>query len=288
MKLMQKTIKNSVVISGIGQHKGTENTITLLPAPVDTGIVFEICGKRYPLNLECVFGETGYTCIGEQNGTNVKTIEHLVSSLHGLGVDNVVIQTESKEIPILDGSSLPFVEILQKKAGFLEQNAPKKFIKILRNVSFSDEKGTVSISPSDTPNLTLDVTIDYSAIKPIGIENATVSLTPQIYAEKICKARTFARLSDVEYLHSMGLCLGATLKSGVAVDSEKVINPEGLRFENEFVYHKILDAIGDLYVMGHPIIGSYKSDRGGHYHNNQLVRAVMSDPSNYTIVEQEA
>ena len=287
MKLMQKTIKNSVTISGIGQHKGTENTITLLPASVDSGIIFEIKGKRYPLNLECVFGETGYTCIGEQNGVNVKTIEHLVSSLHGLGIDNILIQTESEEIPILDGSALPFVEILQKKAGFLEQSAPKKFIKILRPVSFSDAKGSVSILPSDTPNLILDVTIDYSAIKPIGIQNAVVDLTPDIYAEKVCKARTFARLSDVEYLHSMGLCLGATLKSGIAVDSEKVINPEGIRFENEFVYHKILDAIGDLYVMGHPIIGLYKNSYAGHFHNNQLVRAVMSDSSNYTIIEQE-
>lgn len=281
----QKTIKNSITFTGIGQHEGTLNTIQLFPADVDSGIVFEIKGKKYPLNLNNVFGETGYTCIGEKDGVNVKTIEHLVSSIHGLGIDNLLIKTESEEIPIQDGSAQPLLKEIEEKAGFLVQNAPKKFIKILKKIEYSDEKGIVSIEPNDKQLLTLDVMIDYSGIKPIGIEHEVIDLTEENYKSKICMARTFARLSDVEYLHSKGLCLGATLNSGVAVDEEKIINPEGLREENEFVFHKILDAIGDLYVMGHSIIGLYKNSRGGHFHNNQLVRKVMSDTSNYEIVE---
>ena len=291
MKIMQQTIKNAVTISGIGQHKGTENTIVIEPAPVDSGIIFEVNGKRYPFGAEYVYGETGCSCIGIKDGDNVKIveylIEHLVSTLHGVGIDNAIIKTETTEIPILDGSAKQFVEILREKAGFLQQDTPRKYIKILRKVSYTDDKGDVSIDANTKDVLTLDVTIDYAKIKPIGIENAVVDLTPEIYIEKICKARTFARLSDVEYLHSKGLCLGATLNSGIAVDEEKVINPEGLRFENEFVYHKILDAVGDLYVMGHPVIGYYKNNRGGHFHNNQLVRAVMADSKNYEIVELE-
>ena len=283
--MFQKTIKNSLVFTGIGQHKGTLNTIELFPADIDTGIVFEIKGKKYQLNLNNVFGETGYTCIGEKDGVNVKTIEHLVSSLHGLGIDNLLIKTESEEIPIQDGSALPLLKEIEEKAGFIMQNAPKKAIKILKKVEYADEKGVVSIEPSNKGLLTLDVTIDYSGIKPIGIEHEIIDLTEENYRSKICMARTFARMSDVEYLHSKGLCLGATLKSGVAVDEEKIINPEGLREPNEFVFHKILDAIGDLYVMRHPIIGLYKNSRGGHFHNNQLVRAVMSDSANYEIVE---
>ncbi len=281
----QKTIKNSIVISGIGQHKGTINTMELLPADIDTGIVFEIKGKKYPLNLLNVFGESGYTCIGEKDGINVKTIEHLVSTLHGLGIDNVIVKTESEETPIQDGSALPWVKEIEEKAKIEIQNTPKKAIKILKKVEYSDEKGTVSIEPSDKQLLTLDVTIDYSGIKPIGIEHEVIDLTEENYKSKICIARSFARMTDVEYLHSKGLCLGATLKSGIAVDEEKILNPEGLREPNEFVFHKILDAVGDLYVMGHTILGVYKSNRGGHTQNNQLVRKVMSDKSNYEIVE---
>ena len=280
----QKTIKNSLIFTGIGQHKGTLNTIELLPADINTGIVFDIKGKKYQLNLDNVFGETGYTCIGEKDGINVKTIEHLVSSIHGLGIDNLIIKTESEEIPIQDGSSLPLLLEIEK-AGLFIQNAPKKAIKILKKVEYKDEKGEVSIEPQEKPLLTLDVMIDYSSIKPIGIEREVIDLTEDNYKNIICKARTFARMSDVEFLHSKGLCLGATLKSGIAVDEEKIINPEGLRMENEFVFHKILDATGDLYAMGHSIIGLYKNNRGGHFHNSQLVKKVMADSSNYEIVE---
>lgn len=282
--MQQKTINREVVISGIGQHKGTENTIILKPADVDSGIVFKISGKEYKYNAENVFGETGYTCVGEKDGRNLKTVEHLISALDGLGIDNLIIETESEEVPICDGSAVQFVKELEK-AGLMLQNAPKKAIKILKKVSYTDEKGDVSIEPSEKDTLTLDVMIDYTGIKPIGIQSVKIDLNEENYKNLISPARTFARMVDVEFLHSKGLCLGATLKSGVAVDEEKVINPEGLRFEDEFVRHKVLDAVGDLYLLGHYIIGNYKNSKGGHFHNNQLVKAVLSDKSNYEIVE---
>ncbi len=280
----QRTIKNSITISGIGQHKGTVNTINLIPADVNTGIMFEIKGKKYLVNKENVVGNGGFTYIGD-DGINVKTIEHLLSAICGLGIDNLIIKTESEEIPILDGSSECFVKELTEKADFIEQDISRKYIKILKDIVYKDDSGEVKLSPSDKHLLTLDVTIDYANIKPIGIEREVIDLTEENYKDIICHARTFARMSDVEYLHSKGLCLGATLNSGIAVDEEKILNPEGLRMPNEFVFHKILDAIGDLFVAGYRIIGNYKSIKGGHTHNNGLVKLLMLDESNYQIIE---
>ena len=281
----QRTIKNSITISGIGQHKGTINTINLIPANVNTGIVFEIKGKKYLVNKENVVGNGGFTYIGDKDGINVKTIEHLLSAICGLGIDNLIIKTESEEIPILDGSSEYFVKELTEKADFIEQDISRKYIKILKDIVYKDDNGEVKLSPSDKDLLTLDVTIDYANIKPIGIEREVIGLTEENYKNTICRARTFARMSDVEYLHLKGLCLGATLNSGIAVDEEKILNPEGLRMPNEFVFHKILDAIGDLFVAGYRIIGNYKSIKGGHTHNNRLVKLLMLDASNYQIIE---
>ena len=282
--MLQKTISKEISITGIGQHKGTENTITLKPADINTGITFIIKGKVFPFTIENVYGEAGYTTIGDLEKENVKTIEHLISAIHGLGIDNIIIETQSEEIPITDGSSIPLIKEIEK-AGIIEQNAKKKFIKILKPIQYSDNTGDVSFSPSQNNFLTLDITIDYTVIIPIGIQSIKLDLTEDNYKTLIATARTFARLSDVEYLHSKGLCLGATLKSGVAVDEEKVINEEGLRFPDEFVRHKVLDAIGDLYLLGHQIIGYYKSFKGGHFHNNKLVKKILSDKSNYEIVE---
>lgn len=280
----QKTIKSNLTFTGIGQHRGTENKIELLPLPVNNGVVFEIDGQIYKLSLENVFGEGGYTSIGLKDGRHVKTIEHLISSIYGLGIDNILIRTNSEEIPIQDGSSYPLMQEIEK-IGVIEQEANKKFIKILKEVKFKDDKAEVVIAPAEQDLLTLDVEIDYTGIKPIEKQRKELGLTLENYKNIIARARTFARMSDVEFLHSKGLCLGASLKSGIAVDEEKVLNPEGLRMPDEFVVHKILDAIGDLFVMGYPIIGKYTSKCGGHYHNNQLVRAVMADKSNYEIVE---
>ena len=281
----QKTIKNNIFISGIGLHKGLLNTITIAPAPVNTGIVFEIDKQRLQPSIQTVNAEHGNTYIGDLKGKHIKTIEHLMSAICGNDIDNLIIKIDGEEIPILDGSALIFTKEFEEKAGIIEQDEPRKYLKILTPIEFKNESGEVSISPNDNNILNLDITIDYSDIKPIGIEREIIDLTNDNYKNIICKARTFARLSDVEFLHSKGLALGASINTGIAVDNEKVLNKEGLRFKNEFVFHKILDAIGDLFISGYRIIGKYKSFKGGHIHNNQLVKKILSDTSNYKIVE---
>lgn len=282
--MKQHTIAKSISFSGIGQHKGLENSISLFPSDINTGIIFIVKGKEFHYDVNNVFGAGGFTCIGEKDGINLKTIEHLMSAVAGLGIDNLILKTDSEEMPILDGSSLPFALEIQK-AGIIEQNAPKKFVRILKKVDFQDEKASVSIEPNDKDLLTLDVSIVYDDIPVIGNQNCRIDLTPENYLNFIAPARTYARMKDVDYLHSIGLCLGATLNSGVAVDENGVVNPEGLRFNDEFVKHKVLDAVGDLFVFSYPVIGLYTNVKGGHFHNNQLVRKVLADPSNFQIVE---
>ncbi|MDR1476981.1 MAG: UDP-3-O-acyl-N-acetylglucosamine deacetylase [Rickettsiales bacterium] len=279
----QKTLASEVRIEGIGQHRGTENSLLVRPAPANCGIVFSIGGREFPLSVENVYGEAGYTTIGDPKGENLKTVEHLLSAIHALGLDNLLVETASEEVPILDGSALPFVKLLEK-AGFSPQNASKKAIRILKKIEFKDDKAEVSLEPAKT-GLHLDITIDYPDIKPIGRQEISFVLTPENYKRLAAPARSFARLSDVEYLHSRGLALGASMATGIAVDEERVLNHEGLRLENEFVAHKVLDAVGDLFVAGKTLVGRYKSVRGGHYHNNMLMRALLSDPANYEVVE---
>ena len=281
--IRQKTLAREITIEGIGQHKGAMNSIVLRPAPADGGIRFVIRGREFPLCIDNVFGEGGYTTIGDPKGENLKTIEHLVSSLHALGLDNLAIETESEEVPILDGSALPFFDALSN-AGLAELDAPKKAIKVLETTGFSDERAEVSIGPANA-GLSIDVEIDYPDIKPIGHQEMSFGLGPEAYRNLVAPARSFARVSDIEYMHSKGLALGASMKTGIAVDGERVLNPEGLRLENEFVAHKVMDAIGDLFVSGMTLVGRYRSSRGGHYHNNMLMRALLARPGNYEIVE---
>ena len=279
----QRTIACEFYLDGIGQHTGQANRILFSPAPVNTGIIFKIKGREFPLCVENVFGEAGYTSIGDQKGSNFKTIEHMLSTIHALGIDNLIIKTEDEETPIMDGSALPFVTAFENM-GIDMQDAPKKAIKVLKRTGFSDEKAEVWIEPAKA-GLTLDVEIDYHDIKPIGRQHMIFELSLENYKKLAAPARSFARLSDVEYLRSKGFALGASMETGIAVDTERILNPEGLRSPNEFVAHKVMDAIGDLFVTGMTIIGRYKSIKGGHAHNNALIRALLSDPANYEVVE---
>ncbi|MDR2098589.1 MAG: UDP-3-O-acyl-N-acetylglucosamine deacetylase [Rickettsiales bacterium] len=283
----QTTLRRAVTLAGIGQHKGTENIVHIMPAPENGGIVFRLrrggAKKDFPLSVENVFGEAGYTSIGEKVGFSLKTIEHVVSAIHGLSLDNLMIDTDSLEMPIFDGSALPVFKKLAA-AGSVEQGAPRRAIKVLRRVEFMDEKAAVSLEPASR-GLSLDIEIDYPGIRPIGRQHIALDLTRENYERIIAPARTFARMSDVEFLHSKGLALGASMKSGIAVDEERVLNPEGLRAPDEFVAHKALDAVGDLYAAGRTLVGAYKSLRGGHYHNGMLMKKLLSDPANFEIVE---
>lgn len=285
MPKYQRTIKKEVVIKSIGQHSGKIVGVKIYPADVDNGIVFidNTSGKpvRLKLQIDNISAESGCTNIG-----NIHTIEHMLSAIFGMGIDNLNIEAFGIETPIVDGSAIGFVKQFER-VGIVEQNAKRKYLKVVKPVEFYDEKSDtkVQLLPNEKFNgLLCDVKIVFDT-KAIGIQTARVVITPENYRKEIALARTFARLKDIEFWHSKGFALGASLKTGIGVDDKRVLNKEGLRFKNEFARHKILDAVGDLSTCGYPVIAEYHSFKGGHMHNNALLKKLMSDKSNYEIIE---
>jgi len=266
----QRTLSEAVRLEAIGQHSGKLCRLSIKPASVDTGIVV----NGLPLRLENVKAAAGFTSMG-----NLLTVEHVLSCLHGLGITNAVIESESAETPIMDGSSLPLAELIKS----VEQDAPRKVLFVRKPVEFEDKSARVRLLPGDEPIYSVE--IDYSDTPAIGREKMEFALTPEAYMKEIAPARTFARMKDVEFLHSQGKALGASLATGIGVENDKILNPEGLRLKDEFVRHKILDAIGDMFTTGFPLIGRYESEKGGHFHNHELLVKLMSDPDNYEIAE---
>jgi len=262
--------------------------MTIKPAPAGTGIVFiltDITDKDnvVPARYNCVVDTRMCSCVGNKDGLYVGTIEHLMAALHGLGITNAFIEVDAPEVPLMDGSSRDFVTLLDC-AGVVDQDAPLKAVKILKDVVFDDGKGAVAeLHPADE-GLTLDFMIDFPQNKVIGHQEYSIKLTPASFRDSVAYARTFGFAKDVEMLRSMGLARGGSLENAVVVDGDKVVNPEGTRSKNEFVVHKTLDAVGDLYQLGMPIIGRFVGKKSGHMHANMLLRRLMSDPSAYQIV----
>jgi len=267
--LLQKTIKEQIIIKGIGLHTGRLQEVKVFPAKADSGIVFN--GIR--LSIESVQAESGFTKMGR-----VMTVEHLLSALTGLFIDNVAISTEDTEVPILDGSALPIIKLLQP----LELNAKRHFVRVLKPIWFEDASAKVGLLPSEKQ--IYDVEIDYSDTPAIGFMRERFELAEKTYCEHIAPARSFARMSDLEYFHTHGKAIGASLDTGIAVENDKILNPEGLRSPHEFVRHKILDAIGDMATAGHTLLAEYRSIKGGHYHNNMLLKSLFSNSDNYQLV----
>ena len=268
--MKQRTLAAPVILEDIGTHTGAPCSIILSPAAENTGLAFH--GQPItPLNTT---GNAGFTEIFGR----LKTTEHILASLMGLGVDNADITSDNPECPIFDGSAAPIVAAI-KKVGLTEQNTPRRFLKIMRPVEYSDQDATVSLSPSN--ELTFDIEINYPP--PIG--NSRIFLSIADFEAGIAPARTFARQSDVDALQKAGYALGATIERGIGIDdSGCILNPEGLRFTDEFVRHKVLDAVGDMATVGIPLLGAYKSLRGGHRQNNALLRKLFSDMANYAII----
>ena len=249
--------------------------MTIKPAGVDEGIVFfrsDLPGSD-GIRAECtnVSDTTLATTLGT-NGTRVSTVEHLLSALFGMGIDNAIIETDSCEIPIMDGSSLPFVAFL-KDAGIKSQGKSKKFVRIKKPVSVSDNEGRVAILPSPEFRITYDIDFRHPLI---GKQSYDMIFSHNTYEKNICKARTFGFLQEVEYLQAKGLALGGSLNNAIVLDDEKIINKEGLRSPDEFVKHKVLDAIGDLSLLGMPIIGHFVAYKSGHRLNNLLLRKLLA------------
>jgi len=286
--IQQRTLKNMIRATGVGLHTGTKVYMTLRPAPANTGIVFrrtdltppaEIRGEPYSV------GDTRLCSTLEKGNAKVATVEHLMSALAGLGVDNVYVDLTAPEVPIMDGSAGPFVFLLQS-AGIEEQAAPKKFIRILKPVEVKDGDKWARFEPH--PGYKLTMSIDFAhPVFDKSRQSVTVDFSTTSYVKEVSRARTFGFMQDVETMRSQGLALGGSLDNAIVMDEYRVLNSDGLRYDDEFVKHKVLDAIGDLYLLGHPIIGAFTAHKTGHALNNMLARRLLEDKPSWELVSFE-
>ena len=278
--IRQRTLKNVIRATGVGLHTGNKVYLTLRPAQPDTGVVFRRVDLDSPIeiraNAENVVDTNLSTTLGE-HGVTVATVEHLLSAMAGLGIDNAYVDLSSAEVPIMDGSSGPFVFLLQS-AGIVEQDAPKRFIRIKRPVIVEEQDKWAKFEPFD--GFKVGFTIDFN--HPVfngSPQKAEIDFSSTSFVKEVSRARTFGFMSDFEKLRENNLALGASLDNAIGVDEFRVLNEDGLRYEDEFVKHKILDAIGDLYLLGHSLIGAYSGFRSGHALNNKLLKALIADQS---------
>ncbi|MDT0593505.1 UDP-3-O-acyl-N-acetylglucosamine deacetylase [Glaciecola petra] len=285
--LKQRTIKTSITETGIGLHKGRKVTMTLKPASADTGIIFRRVDVSPPADIAANAKDVGdtvlCTCITNSEGYSIHTVEHLASALSGLGIDNLIVEVDSHELPILDGSASPFIFLLQS-AGIQELDKPKKFIKVTKTIRVEDGDKWAEFRPFD--GFKVDFTIDFPhpAIAQTR-QHCILDFSKDSYLDEVSRARTFGFMRDLEMMNSMNLALGGSMDNAVALDEFRVLNPEGLRYSDEFLKHKILDAVGDLFLGGHNLIGELAAYKTGHGLNNKLLNAVLDDVSAWEYVE---
>ncbi len=276
--LKQRTLKKVISATGVGLHTGDKVTLTLRPAAPDTGIVFRRIDLPEPVEFKVqpdLVRDTRLCSALEHKGARIATIEHLLSALAGLGIDNIIIDLTAAEVPIMDGSSGPFVYLLQS-AGIVEQQALKKFIRIRKSVEVSSGDKWVRFEPYF--GFKIDFTIDFDhPVFEHSSQNVKIDFADNSYVKEVSRARTFGFMHEVEALRSMGLARGGSLDNAIVLDEYRILNNDGLRYDDEFVKHKVLDAIGDLYVLGHPLIGSFVAHKSGHAMNNQLLRTMLAD-----------
>lgn len=279
---MQTTIGKSVELVGIGLHKGVPVHLRLEPLGVNSGIVFfrSDAGVSIPLTPSNVIDTKMATVIGKE-GIFISTIEHMLSAIYAYGIDNLRVVVDADEVPVMDGSSMSFCMLLDE-AGIVKQDAPKKIMRIKKEVEVKEGDKYVKLSPSN--DLSYDFTIKFSH-PVIDQQSYVLKFTKENYKSEIARARTFGFVHEVQYLRSKGLALGGSLENAVVLDDKKVLNPEGLRFTDEFVRHKILDAIGDMSLIGMNFIGNYEAFAGSHDLNHKLTLELLKDPANYEIVE---
>jgi UDP-3-O-[3-hydroxymyristoyl] N-acetylglucosamine deacetylase len=280
----QTTLDREVILKGIGVHSGAEVSLILHPAEANTGYNFYIeNGARavqVPGDFRAVSNLTLCTVLSGADGTTIATVEHLLAALRGLGVDNAAIEVDGNEVPIMDGSAEPFTDAIED-AGLRELDAPRRYIKVLRPIQIKDGHSTGEIFPYN--GFRLDIEIDFASAF-IGRQRLDLDITPSSF-KKICRARTFGFMKDVKQLWAAGRALGSSLENTIAIGEDRVLNPEGLRYPDEFVRHKTLDAIGDLALAGAPILGLYRSYRGGHRLNSMMLHALYKNKDAWTIVE---
>lgn len=283
--LRQRTLRNVIRATGVGLHGGEKVYLTLRPAPVDAGIVFRRTDLdpvvEVPARAEHVTETT--LCTGlSQAGAKVQTVEHLMSALAGLGIDNAYVELTAPEVPIMDGSAGPFVFLLES-AGVVEQHAPKRFIRILKPVEIREGDKLARFEPHAGFRLGFTVKFDHPAI-PASLSRVELAFSTAGYIREISRARTFGFMRDLEYMRERNLGLGGSMDNAIVLDEFRVLNEDGLRYADEFVRHKLLDAIGDLYLAGHPILGAYEGVKSGHALNNKLVRALLQQTDAWDMV----
>ena len=278
--LRQRTLKKLVSASGVGLHTGKKVRIALRPAPIDTGVVFRRIDLESPVDIPAradAVGETRLSSCLVKGEAKVYTVEHLMSALGGLGVDNVFVDLDAPEVPIMDGSAAPFVLLIQQ-AGIVEQAAPKKFLRVVRRVEVTEGDKWARLDPHEGYRLSFSIDFKHPVIDD-STQSVTVDFAETSYLKEIARARTFGFMQDIENLREDGLALGGGLDNAVVLDEYRVLNAEGLRFADEFIRHKLLDAVGDLYLLGKPMLASFSAHKSGHALNNRLLRKLLAEAS---------
>ena len=286
--IKQRTLKNTIRATGVGLHSGEKVYLTLKPAPVDTGIVFRRADLDPVVEIPARAANVGETTMSTTlvNGdVKVDTVEHLLSAMAGLGIDNAYVELSASEVPIMDGSAGPFVFLIQS-AGLEEQDAAKKFIRILREVTVEEGDKRATFLPVEGFKVSFEIDFDHPVLKG-QTQSAVVDFSSTSFVKEVSRARTFGFMRDIEYLRKHNLALGGSVENAIVVDETGVLNEDGLRSDDEFVKHKILDAIGDLYLLGNSLIGEFKGYKSGHALNNQLLRKLIAETDAWEVVTFE-
>jgi UDP-3-O-[3-hydroxymyristoyl] N-acetylglucosamine deacetylase len=286
--LHQRTIRNPIKATGVGLHSGKEMNLELLPAPVNAGITFIRTDLDPEIGIPAIFEYVGDTTLSTtlfKEGYRIGTIEHLLSAIAGLGIDNCIIRVDGPEIPIMDGSASPFVFLIQA-AGLEIQDELKKFIRVKKEVRVERGDTFAAIKPFDGFKVSFEIDFDNPTISQYS-QKASIDFSSTSFVKEVCRARTFGSMKDMDHLQSQGLALGANVDNAIAIGEHGIVNEEGLRFDDEFVKHKILDAIGDLYLLGHNLIGQFSGYKSGHSLNNELLRKILASEDAWEVVTFE-
>ena len=289
--IKQRTLKNEIRATGVGLHTGKKVYLSLLPAPVNHGIVFRRTDLDPVVEIKACAKKVGDTTLSTslvEGDVKISTVEHLLSAMAGLGVDNAIVELSADEVPIMDGSASPFVFLIQS-AGIQEQDAPKKFIRIKKKVTVKEGDKQTTFLPFDGFKVSFTIDFDHPVFKGRKLDTE-VDFSSTSFVKEVSRARTFGFMHEIEYLRSKGLAKGGSVDNAVVVDNYRIVNEDGLRYEDEFVKHKVLDAIGDLYLLGHSLIGEFQAYKSGHGLNNKSVRALLEqeDAWEYVTFEEDS
>ncbi len=283
--IKQRTLKNVIRATGVGLHTGEKVYLTLRPAPSDTGIIFRRIDLPEPVDIRACpenVSDTRLSTTIECNGARVSTVEHLMSAFAGLGIDNAYVDLTAAEVPIMDGSAGPFVFLVQS-AGIAEQLAPKRFMRIKKKIRLEEGDKWACFEPFEGFKVSFAIEFNHPTFRN-STQNASVDFSTTSFVREVSRARTFGFMGDLEALRAAGLARGGGLDNAIVLDEYRILNDDGLRYEDEFVKHKVLDAIGDLYLLGHPLIGAFSAHKSGHSLNNRLLRELVMDQEAWELI----